>query len=114
MLNITDRYLNEIRTEHIAKVWPGASKAIQKMFDFLENHLHIHSPSLVPYRYFYFSIASYFYENSNPDYELLKKYFWFYSFHNEDLLSNTTQLRHHLDFWMGQATPSHVLRRLSD
>lgn len=101
VLNITDRYLNEIRTEHIAKVWPGASKAIQKMFDFLENHLHIHSPSLVPYRYFYFSIASYFYENSNPDYELLKKYFWFYSFHNEDLLSNTTQLRHHLDFLDG-------------
>ena len=101
VLNITDRYLNEIRTEHIAKVWPGASKAIQKMFDFLENHLHIHSPSLVPYRYYYFSIASYFYENSNPDYELLKKYFWFYSFHNEDLLSNTTQLRHHLDFLDG-------------
>ena len=101
VLNITDRYLNEIRTEHIAKVWPGASKAIQKMFDFLENHLHIHSPSLVPYRYFYFSIASYFYENGNPDYELLKKYFWFYSFHNEDLLSNTTQLRHHLDFLDG-------------
>ena len=101
VLNITDRYLNEIRTEHIAKVWPGASKAIQKMFDFLENHLHIHSPSLVPYRYFYFSIASYFYENSNPDYELLKKYYWFYSFHNEDLLSNTTQLRHHLDFLDG-------------
>ena len=101
VLNITDRYLNEIRTEHIAKVWPGASKAIQKMFDFLENHLHIHSPSLVPYRYFYFSIASYFYENSNPDYELLKKYFWFYSFHNEHLLSNTTQLRHHLDFLDG-------------
>ena len=98
VLNITDRYLNEIKTEHITKVWPGACKAMQKMFDFLENHLHIHSPSLVPYRYFYFSIASYFYDNGNPDYELLKKYFWFYSFHNEDLLSNTTQLRQHLDF----------------
>ena len=98
VLNITDRYLNEIKTEHITAVWPGACKAMLKMFDFLENHLHIHSPSLVPYRYFYFSIASYFYGNSNPDYELLKKYFWFHSFHNEDLLSNTTQLRQHLDF----------------
>ena len=98
VLNITDRYLNEIKTEHISTVWPGACKAMQKMFDFLENHLHIHSPSLIPYRYFYFSIASYFYGNNDPDYELLKKYFWFHSFHNDDLLSNTTQLRQHLDF----------------
>lgn len=114
VLNITDRYLNEIKTEHITAVWPSACKSIQKMFDFFENHLHIHSPSLIPYRYFYFSIASYFYENKNPDYDLLKKYFWFYSFHNEDLLSNTTQLRHHLDFLdgykSGQPTPFEVFQ----
>jgi hypothetical protein len=27
---------------------------------------------------------------------LLKKYFWYFSFHNEDLLSNTTHLRDHI------------------
>ena len=96
--NITDRYLNEIKTEHILEVWGEAKKAILKTFDFLENHLHIKTPYLVPYRYFYFTITAYFYNHNAPDYDLLKKYFWFYSFHNEDLLSNTTQLKQHVDF----------------
>ena len=70
--NITDTYLNVLRTEHL----PG--------------------PSLVPYRYFYMSLASYFFANDAPDYTMLKRYFWYYSFHNEDLLSNTTHLREHI------------------
>jgi hypothetical protein len=96
--NITDRYLNEIKTEHITAVWEETKKAILKTFDFFENHLHIRTPHLIPFRYFYFSITAYFYKNSSPDYGLLKKYFWFNSFHNDDLLSNTTQLGHHIDF----------------
>jgi hypothetical protein len=96
--NITDRYLNEIQTEHILAVWEETKKAILKTFDFFENHLHIKTPYLVPFRYFYFTITAYFYKNSSPDYSLLKKYFWFNSFHNEDLLSNTTQLRQHIEF----------------
>ena len=96
--NITDKYLNEIKTEHILEVWDETRKAILKTFDFFENHLHIKTPYLIPFRYFYFTISSYFYKTSNPDYNLLKKYFWYNSFHNEDLLSNTTQLAQHIDF----------------
>jgi hypothetical protein len=96
--NITDRYLNEIKTEHILFVWDEAKKAMLKTFDFFENHLQIKTPYLIPFRYFYFTLTSYFYKNSTPNYELLKKYFWFNSFHNEDLLSNTTQLTQHLEF----------------
>lgn len=96
--NITDRYLNEIKTEHILAVWEETKKAILKTFDFFENHLHIKTPYLIPFRYFYFTITAYFYKNSSPDYSLLKKYFWFNSFHNDDLLSNTTQLAFHIDF----------------
>lgn len=95
--NITDRYLNEIKTEHILAVWEETKKAMLKTFDFFENHLHIKTPYLVPFRYFYFTITTYFYKNSSPDYSLLKKYFWFNSFHNDDLLSNTTQLGQHID-----------------
>lgn len=69
-----------------------------KTFDFFENHLHIKTPYLIPFRYFYFTITAYFYKNSSPDYDLLKKYFWFNSFHNDDLLSNTTQLGQHIEF----------------
>lgn len=94
--NITDRYLNVIRTEHLEEVWPDARKAIEKMFDFLYNHLRLPGPSLVPYRYFYLTIASYLFRNRTPDYDLLKRYFWYFSFHNEDLLRNTTDLRDHL------------------
>jgi len=96
--NITDIYLNEIKTEQILAVWDEAKKAILKTFDFFENHLHIKTTYLVPFRYFYFSITAYFYNNSSPNYDLLKKYFWFTSFHNDDLLSNTSQLAQQIDF----------------
>jgi len=90
--NITPRYLNEIKTEQLVEVWPDAQKAMLKTFDFFENHLHIPTPYFVPYRYFYLSIAVYFFQNTRPNYKYLEQYFWFYSFHNDDLLSNTTQL----------------------
>lgn len=96
--NITDRYLNEIKTEQILAVWEETKKAILKTFDFFENHLHLKTPYLIPFRYFYFTITAYFYKNQNPNYDFLKKYFWFHSFHNDDLLSNTTQLFQHIDF----------------
>lgn len=96
--NITDRYLNEIKTEHILAVWDDTKKAILKTFDFFENYLHIKTPYLIPFRYFYFTITSYFYQNNSIDYSFLKKYFWFYSFHNDDLLTNTTQLEKHISF----------------
>ena len=94
--NITDRYLNVLRTEHIEGVWEDGAKAIRKVFDFLDNHLRIPGPALVPYRYFYMTLASFFFRNSTPDYRLLERYFWYYSLHAEDLLSNTTHLRDHV------------------
>lgn len=96
--NITPRYLNEIKTEQIMSVWDNAKDAILKTFDFFENHLHIKTPYLVPFRYFYFTIAGYFYNNETPNYNFLKQYFWYNSFHKDDLLSNTTQLFKHIEF----------------
>ena len=93
ILNITPVYLNRIRSEQIEAVWAKTEIAMRKMFDFFDNHLHLKGPRLIPYRYFYMSIASHFYDNPDPNYDFLKKYFWYYSFHNEDLLTNTTQLR---------------------
>ncbi|NDJ22632.1 DUF262 domain-containing protein [Nostoc sp. B(2019)] len=96
--NITDRYLNELKTEHIEAVWLDFQTAITKTFDFFDNCLHIKGPRLIPYRYLYLTITAYFYRNSKPDYSFLEKYFWYYSFHNEDLLTNTTQIWQHIDF----------------
>ncbi|MBU1746751.1 MAG: DUF262 domain-containing protein [Chloroflexi bacterium] len=95
--NITPIYLNRIKTEHIETVWPGTVLALRRTFDFLDNYLHIKGPRLIPYRYFYLAIASHFYENPTPDYDFLKQYFWYYSFHSQDLLTNTTHLRQHVD-----------------
>lgn len=95
--NVTPTYLNRIRTQHIEAVWPGVTVALRKTFDFLENYLRLKGPRLVPYRYFYLSLVSHFYENPEPNYEFLKKYFWYYSFHNEEKLRNTTHLRTHAD-----------------
>lgn len=94
--NITDRYLNILRTDHLEAVWEDGKQAIRKVFDFLDNHLHLPGPALVPYRYFYMTLASYFFQNTDPDYPMLMRYFWYFSFHNEDLLSNTTHLQDHL------------------
>ena len=96
--NITDKYLNDIKASQIEEVWDQSKKAFRKTYDFFENYLHIKGPKLVPFRYFYMTIVSYFFGNVNPDYEFLKKYFWYYSFHNEDLLSNTTHLWKHVEF----------------
>ncbi len=100
ILNITERYLSNIKTENIKEVWAEAEekKVLLKLFDFFENHLHLKGPELIPFRYFYMTLASYFFYNSNADYDFLKKYFWFYSFHNEELLRNTTHLWNHIEF----------------
>ena len=95
--NITNQYLNLIKTEQIQEVWVDAEYALRKTFDFFENYLHL-QPYLMPYGYFYFTLANYFFRNENPDYDFLIKYFWYYSFHSDDLLSNTTQLKSHIVF----------------
>lgn len=97
IMNITSRYLNDIKTEQIEKIWESTQKAISKTFDFFENYLNIKIPQLVPYRYFYLTLTNYFYENKKPDYDFLKKYFWFYSLHSNDLLSNTTDINNHIN-----------------
>lgn len=96
--NITPRYLNNITTEQIELIWKEAKKAILKTFDFFENTLNLKGPQLIPYRYFYLTISNYFYINPNPNYDFLKKYFWYNSFHNTDLLSNTGDINTHIEF----------------
>lgn len=102
--NITPRYLNDIKAEQIEEIWEPTKKAINKTFDFFENTLNIKGPQLIPYRYFYLTIAVYFFNNSNPDYEFLKKYYWFHSFHNDDLLRNTGDVNSHIEFLNTQKT----------
>ena len=94
--NITPRWLNDLTTDQIEAIWPKAKKAILKTFDFFENTLNIKGPNFIPYRYFYLTIANYFFDNKNPNYAFLKKYFWFHSFHNKDLLSNTSDINNHI------------------
>ena len=97
ILNVTDKYLLSIKAEQIEAVWPATKSAIKKMYDFLDKILGLKGPNLVPSRYFYITIAAYFWANSSPNYDDLKKYFWYFSFHYDDLLTNTTHLRQHLD-----------------
>ncbi|MEH1940609.1 MAG: DUF262 domain-containing protein [Nostoc sp.] len=96
--NITDKYLNNLKTEHIEAVWSDFKTAIANTFKFFDNCLHIKGPKLIPYRYLYLTITAYFYRNIKPNYSFLEKYFWYYCFHNEDLLSNTTYLWQHIEF----------------
>lgn len=94
--NITDRYLTVLKTESMEKAWPKFSEATLKTFDFLDQILHLRGPNLVPFRYFYMTIAGYFLCAEKPDYEFLKRYVWYTAFHSDDLLSNTTHLQMHL------------------
>ena len=94
--NITNIYLNEIKTEYITAIWEDAKTALLNTFKFFENYLHL-QPYLIPYRYLYMTVTAYFFRNKNPDYDFLIKYFWYYSFHSYDLLSNTTHLHRHID-----------------
>ncbi|ODS42646.1 MAG: hypothetical protein MSIBF_04915 [Candidatus Altiarchaeales archaeon IMC4] len=100
--NITPRYLNDIKSAQIEEIWAETKPAILKVFDFFENHLRIKTPDLIPFRYFYMTLSSYFYKNKTPDYDFIKKYFWYYSLHNSDLLSNTTHLSNHINFLQKQ------------
>lgn len=96
--NITPRYLNELKAEHIEAIWEEGIRAIKCVFRFFDHDLHLKGPNLIPYRYFYMTLCSYFYKNDEPDYDLLEKYFWYNAFHNDDLLSNTTDLWNHIAF----------------
>lgn len=97
LYNITPVYLNRIKTEHIERVWVGAQVAFKKVFDFFENHLHLKGPRLIPNRYYFHALVSYFYQNNSPSYDLLKKFFWFVSFHNDDLMNSTTSLLRYVE-----------------
>lgn len=108
ILNITETYLSQLRTEDIEFVWEETKKAILKTYDFFDNHLCIKGPNLIPSRYFYLTILAYFIETKDPDYTFLIKYFWFYSFHNSDLLSNTTHLRSHISFLLNEDSKERV------
>ena len=48
------------------------------------------------------SLAAYFWKNEKVDYDHLNKYFWYYSFHNDELLTNTTHLRQHVDWLVAE------------
>jgi hypothetical protein len=86
--NITGRYLTALKTESMEKSW--------RAFDFLDQILHLKGPNLVPFRYFYMTIAAYFLKAEKPDYDFLVHYFWYIAFHSDDLLANTTHLQAHL------------------
>jgi hypothetical protein len=94
--NITDRYLTDLRTEQIEKSWPKFIESTLKAFDFLDQILHLKGPNLVPFRYFYMTITAYFLKAQRPDYDFLRRYFWYVSFHTDDLLANTSHLQAHL------------------
>jgi hypothetical protein len=87
ILNITDKFLLNIKTEQIETVWPTTRAAIKRMYDFLDKILGLKGPNLVPSRYFYITIAAYFWANPRANYDDLKKYFWYFSFHYDDLLT---------------------------
>jgi hypothetical protein len=90
--NITERYLPQLRADHVEQVWKRAAYAFRETFHFLDHQLHLAGPGLVPYRYLYMVLAAYFYKVEKPDYALLKRYFWTVSFHQKDLLSGTSQM----------------------
>ncbi len=94
--NITDRYLTALKTENMEKAWPKFADATVKTFDFLDQILHLKGPNLIPFRYFYMTIAAYFLKAEKPDYDFLKRYVWYTAFHSDDLLSNTTHLQAHV------------------
>jgi len=95
--NITDRYLTELKATQIEAIWAASAKAFTQTFKFLNHVLRLHGPSLVPYGYFYLTIAAYYFENSKPNTKMLSKYFWYTALHRDDLLSNTTQLWNHVN-----------------
>lgn len=90
--NITDRYLSDLRPEHIEEVWDDAAEAFRDTFRFLDRTLNLHGPGLVPYRYFYMVLVGYFFRRKNPDYALLKRYFWTTALDQGDLLTSTSSI----------------------
>lgn len=95
--NITDRYLSELRAEHIEQVWAEAAEAFRVRFRFLDRTLNLHGPGLIPYRYFYMVLVGYFFRRKNPDYALLKRYFWATALDQRDLLTGTSNIWPEID-----------------
>ncbi|AQV95663.1 DUF262 domain-containing protein [Cupriavidus necator] len=94
--NITERYLSQLQAKHIEAIWDDAAEAFRNTFKFLHHTLNLIGPGLVPYRYFYMVLAAYFFRRKQPDYALLKRYFWTVAFHQRDLLTGTSQMWTHI------------------
>lgn len=88
--NITERYLSDLQADHIERVWEEAAEAFRVTFRFLDQTLNLHGPGLVPYRYFYMVLVGYLFQRKNPDYALLKRYFWTTALNQRDLLTGTS------------------------
>jgi hypothetical protein len=86
-----------LKAEDIEAVWKDAQSAMIRTFSFLDNTLSLGGPNLIPYRYFYMTLTGYFFANPAPSLALLQRYFWFSCFHQDDLLSNTTDIWEQVD-----------------
>lgn len=106
--NVTDRYLADLKARDVEAVWADATAAFTSTFRFLANFVQLPGPHLIPYGYFYLTLVAYFFGNKSPDLKSLLKYFWYTAFHNEELLSNTTQLWRQIeDLRAGRFWPAH-------
>ena len=94
--NITERYLSQLQAKHIEAIWKDATEAFRNTFKFLHQTLNLIGPGLVPFRYLYMVLAAYFFRRKQPDYALLKRYFWTVAFHQKDLLTSTSQMWAHI------------------
>lgn len=90
--NITNIYLPKITSKEITDIWTDAKKAILETQKFLEERLHLVGPNLIPYGYMYPAIVNFFYEVIEPDFSILKQWFWSTSF-SSDELDSTTKLK---------------------
>ncbi len=73
---IPEKYLEVLRLEDVFSSGDKVKKAVFKMFNFFENYLYIKSPDIVPFSRLYLGMIVYFYENTSPDYDYLKRYFY--------------------------------------
>ena len=61
IMNVTDRYLGELKAEQIEGAWPLAARAFLQVFRFLNNVLRLPGPHLIPYGYLYLTLVAYFF-----------------------------------------------------
>ncbi|MDD2836996.1 MAG: DUF262 domain-containing protein, partial [Methanothrix sp.] len=85
---ITPSALDNLTTDIFEDSWDQCQKTILETIKFLTD-LKIHGPEMLPFSYYALPICYYLHRNRNPNYDIVRQWFWVTAFGADEFRSST-------------------------